>query len=134
VKRATPGKETVKKKDRNMQNAVSTTPSEFAKYIVIRWNGREQAISFPFKAKHAEVFRYIRQECGDVQAVSAGFYCNEPDAFWCGGESDSLSLKSRAQDRELLQAFFGSEDRRQWDLNIMAQEAEATAELAGANR
>jgi hypothetical protein len=106
----------------------------FAKYIVIRWNGREQAVSFPFNAKHADVLRYVRQECGDVEALSAGFYCQEPDAFWCGGESDSLNLKSRPQDRQLLQSFFSSPDRRQWDLNIMAQEAEATAELAGANR
>jgi hypothetical protein len=108
--------------------------AEFAKYIVIRWNGREQVVSFPFKAKHAEVLSYVQQECGEVQAVSAGFYCQEPDAFWSGGESDSLNLKSRPQDRELLQSFLSSPDRRQWDLTIMAQEAEATAELAGANR
>jgi len=108
--------------------------AEFAKYIVIRWNGKEQVVSFPFKAKHADVFRYIRQECGDVQTVSAGFYCQEPDAFWCGGESESLNLKSRPEDRQLLQSFLSSPDRRQWDLTIMAQEAEATAELAGATR
>jgi len=107
--------------------------AEFAKYIVIRWNGKEQAVSFPFNAKHADVLRYVRQECGDVEAVSAGFYCQEPDAFWCGGESESLNLKSRPEDRQLLQAFLSSPDRRLWDLNIMAQEAEATAELAGAN-
>jgi hypothetical protein len=106
---------------------------EVAKYIVLRWQDREQVTVFPFQAKHADIFRYIRQECGDVQAVSAGFYCNEPDAFWCGGESDTLNLKSRPEDRQLLQAFFESEDRRQWDLNITAQEAEASAALAGAN-
>jgi len=94
---------------------------EFAKYIVIRWNGGEQVTVFPFQAKHADVFRYVRQECGDVQAVSAGFYCQEPDAFWSGGESDSLNLKSRPQDRQLLQTFLSSPDRRQWDLTIMAR-------------
>jgi len=30
---------------------------EFAKYIVIRWNGGEQVTVFPFQAKHADVFR-----------------------------------------------------------------------------
>ncbi len=108
--------------------------AEFAKYIVLRWQGREQVTVFPFQAKHADIFRYVQQECGDVQAISAGFYLNEPDAFWCGGESDSLNLKSRPEDRQLLREFFESEDRRQWDLNIMAQEAEATNALAGANR
>jgi len=108
--------------------------AEFAKYIVIRWNGKEQVVSFPFNAKHADVLRYVQQECGDVPAVSAGFYCQEPDAFWSGGESDSLNLKSRPEDRQSLQAFLSSPDRRLWDLTLWAAEAHAAAELAGANR
>jgi len=112
-----------------MQNAVSTTPAEFAKYIVLLWQGKEQVTVFPFTAKHTDIFRYIRQECGDVQAVSAGFYINEPDAFWSGGESDSLNLKSRPQDRELLQAFFESEDRGQWDLTQLSAQAQAQARV-----
>jgi len=107
--------------------------AEFAKYIVIRWNGKEQAVSFPFNAKHADVLRYVRQECGDVEALSAGFYCQEPDAFWCGGESESLNLKSRPEDRQLLQTLLSSPDRRLWDLTLWAAEAHAV-ELAGANR
>jgi hypothetical protein len=106
---------------------------EVAKYIVLRWQGREQVTVFPFKAKHADVLAYIRGDSPDVQAVSAGFYLNEPDAFWSGGESDTLNLKSRPEDRQLLREFFESENRRQWDLNIVAQEAEASAALAGAN-
>ena len=98
-----------------------------AKYIVIRWNGQEQVITFPFQARHADIARYVRQECGDVQAISAGFYINEPDAFWCGGESDTLNLKSRPEDRQLLQAFFESEDREQWDLTQLSAQAQAQA-------
>ena len=94
-----------KKKGQSMSNRVSTQP-EVAKYIVINWSGREQVVSFPFEARHADILAYVRQECGDVQAISAGFYINEPDAFWCGGESDTLGLKSRPEDRQLLQAFF----------------------------
>ena len=126
VKRATPGKRTEKKKDQNMSN---TTSAEFNKYIVLTWQGREQVTVFPFQAKHADIFRYVRQECGDVQAISAGFYINEPDAFWCGGESDTLNLKSRPEDRQLLQAFFESEDREQWDLTQLSAQAQAQARV-----
>lgn len=107
---------------------------EAAKYIVIRWNGSEQVVSFPFEARHADVLRYVRQECGEAQALSAGFFINDPEALWVGGESDTLNLQSRAEDRELVQSFLSSADRRLWDLTLVAREAEEAAALAGANR
>ena len=74
-----------------MQNAVSTTPSEFAKYIVLLWQDREQVTVFPFSVKHAEVLRYMRRECPEIKAVSAGFFIGEGDTVWCNGGSESLS-------------------------------------------
>jgi len=100
--------------------------TQVSKYIVILWHGQEQVVIFPFEARHADIFNYVRQECGDVQAVGAGFYISEREAFWCGGESDTLNLQSRAQDRELIRAFLSSPDRRLWDLTAMAQEAQAS--------
>jgi hypothetical protein len=98
-----------------------------AKYVVICWQGREQVVTFPFQAKHAEILRYVSQECGAVQAISAGFFIDEADAFWHGGESTTLKLPSRPQDRQLIQAFLSSSDRRLWDLTITAAEAQAAA-------
>ncbi|MGA2248579.1 MAG: hypothetical protein ABSH48_26785 [Verrucomicrobiota bacterium] len=60
--------------------------NKVSKYIVILWHNHEQVVTFPFEAKHVDIFNYIQQECGDVQAVSAGFYIHEADAFWCGGD------------------------------------------------
>jgi hypothetical protein len=92
-------------------------PAGFCKYIIILWQGREQVVSLPFTVKHADVLAYIRrQECGDVQAISAGFYYCGQDVFWHGGESTTLNLKSRPEDRQLLQSFFSSADRAAWDL------------------
>jgi hypothetical protein len=93
--------------------------AEFAKYIVLTWGDREQVVSFPFKVKHADMMDYIREQTPDAQAASAGFYFDGANAFWCGGESDSLALKSRPQDLQLLRSFFSSPDRRQWDLTLL---------------
>ncbi len=101
--------------------------AEFNKYIVVLWNGKEQVTVFPFATRHADVLDYLKTEYPDVQAVSAGFYIQEPDAFWCGGESDSLNLKSRPQDREALQAFFRSDDRGLWDLTQLTAQAREAA-------
>ena len=109
------------------------TQTGVSKYIVIQWQGREQVVTLPFEARHADVYRYICQECGEVQAISAGFYISQGDAFWSGGESDTLNLASRSQDRELIQCFLGSADRRAWDLTLAAQEAKETTALAGTN-
>lgn len=114
-----------------MRNTVTTTRRELVKYIVLLWKGREQVMVFPFKVKHADVLEYIRGENPDVQAVSAGFYCMEPDAFWCRGQSHALNLRARPEDRQLLQSFLSSPERRVWDLTILAKEAEAAAKLAG---
>ena len=88
----------------------------FAKYIILTLDGREQVTVFAFHVQHSDVFAYIRREGGDVQAVSAGFFFAGAEAFWCGGESDSMSLKSRPQDGALIRAFLASPDREQWDL------------------
>jgi hypothetical protein len=97
--------------------------AQVSKYIVILWKGHEQVVSFPFEVKHADILAYVRQECGEAEAVSAGFFIHEPDAFWCGGESTTLNLKSRPEDRGLVQSFLNSAERRLWDLTLMAQEA-----------
>jgi hypothetical protein len=102
---------------------------EFNKYIVLTWQGKEQVVSFPFKVKHADVFAYIRHEGGDVEAVSAGFFFDHAGAFWAGGESESMSLKSRPQDGELIQAFLQSPDRKQWDLMGFSAQAQEAASL-----
>lgn len=36
---------------------------EFHKYIVLRFNRREQVTVFPFAMKHADMFSYMRREC-----------------------------------------------------------------------
>ena len=107
-----------------MCKAIASNRLGFAKYMVLMWNGREQVLVFPFGVKHAEVLEYIQAENPNVGAVSAGLYFNERDTFWSGGRSNSLNLKSRPKDRQLLQSFFNSPSRRLWDLTIMAEEAE----------
>jgi hypothetical protein len=98
---------------------------QFAKYLVVLWNGEEQAVSFPFEAQHADILRYVCQECGAVRAVSAGLFISQAGACWHGGESLSLDLTSRPQDRQLIEALLVSPDRRLWDLTIAAAEAKA---------
>ena len=120
-----------------MQNAINTTPSEFAKYIVLLWQGQEQVTIFPFSVRHAEVLRYMRRECPEIKAVSAGFFIGEGDTVWCNGGSESLSLSCRPdEDRQAIEAFLDSPDREQWDLTQLSAEARAEAreELAEANR
>ena len=107
------------------QSEQFTAPTGVSKYIVILHGGKEQVVTFPFEAKHADVFNYVRQECGEVQAISAGFFISEQAGFWSGGESDSLNLPSRAADRELIQVFLKSADRQAWDLTMLAQAAKA---------
>lgn len=38
----------------------------FYKYVIILWEGREQVVTFPFKARHADVLGYIRNQTPDV--------------------------------------------------------------------
>ena len=116
-----------------MRKAIASNRPGFAKYMVLMWNGREQVLVFPFGVKHAEVLEYIQAENPNVDAVSAGLYCNERDTFWSGGQSNSLNLKSRPKDRQLLQSFFNSPSSRLWDLTIMAKEAGVAAKHRAAN-
>jgi hypothetical protein len=106
-----------------MRKTVASRQPRLAKYIVLIWNGREQVLVFPFGLKHANMLEYIQTENPHVKAVSAGFYCNERVTLWIGGQSNSLNLKSRPKDRQLLQSFFNSPSRRLWDLTILAKEA-----------
>ena len=113
-----------------MHQTVAPTRPEFAKHIILVWNDREQVLVFPFNVKHEDVLDHIRAEYPEVEAVSAGLHCNEPDALWSGGQSDSLKLKSRPKDRRLLQRFFSAPNRRPWDLTRMAKEAEEVAKTS----
>ena len=88
-----------------------TSEAEFSKYIVILWHGQEQAVSLPFEAQHAAVLASIQQRYPDAQAVSAGLFCAKAGIFWHGGESISLGLVSRPQDRQLIEALLSSPGR-----------------------
>jgi len=96
---------------------------QLAKYIILQWQGREHAVAFPENVQHAAVFDYIRRDNPAVRAVSAGFFYEEPDAFWHGGESETLGLPSRPQDAQHIQAMLKSPDRRLWDLRVLVWEA-----------
>ena len=50
----------------------------------------------------------IRQQHGNVQPVSAGFFMGDMEMLWVGGVSTSLELPSRQQDMELIRAFLAS--------------------------
>ncbi len=96
---------------------------QLAKYIILLWQGREHAVAFPENVQHADVFHYIRRDNPSARAVSAGFFCEEPDAFWHGGQSETLGLPSRPQDGHHIQAMLKSPDRRLWDLRVLVWEA-----------
>jgi hypothetical protein len=107
---------------------------EFHKYIVLRFNRREQVTVFPFALKHADVFSYMKRECPELEAISAGFFIITDGAVWTTGNSESLSLASRPQDRQALESFLQSPDRQLWDLLRLSEEAReaARAEMAEA--
>ena len=96
---------------------------QLAKYIILQWQGREQAVAFPENVQHADVFRYIHRDNPAFRAVSAGFFCDEPGAFWHGGESLTLGIQSRPQDAQHIQSMLKSADRRLWDLRVLVWEA-----------
>jgi hypothetical protein len=106
---------------------MSNTPAEFNKYIVLTWQGREQVTVFPFAMKHADVFHYMRRECPELEAISAGFFIVEGGEVWTTGNSESLSLASRPQDRQALESFLQSPDRQLWDLVRLSGEAQEAA-------
>ena len=96
---------------------------ELAKYIILLWQGREHAVAFPGNIQHSAMFEYIRRDNPAARAVSAGFFHAEPDAFWHGGESETLGLPSRPQDAQHIQSMLKSPDRRLWDLRVLVWEA-----------
>jgi hypothetical protein len=44
------------------QSEQFTAPTGVSKYIVIQWQGKEQVVTFPFEARHADVFGYVRHK------------------------------------------------------------------------
>jgi hypothetical protein len=111
-----------------------TAAGEFHKYIVLRWQGREQVTVFPFAMKHADVFHHMKRECPELEAISAGFFIVDNGAVWTTGNSESLNLTSRPEDRQALESFLQSPDRQLWDLVRLSTEAQAAArqEMAAA--
>ena len=107
---------------------------QLAKYLILFSQGNEQAVTFPANIQHADVFRYIRRESPAVQAVSAGFFADEPEGFWHGGVSESLKMTSRPQDGLLIQRMLRSRDRRNWDLRVLVWEACEAARRRGPRR
>jgi len=100
---------------------------EFAKYIVMHWQGREQVTVFPFQTRHADVFGYMRRECPELEAISAGFFIVDNGEVWSTGNSESLDLASRPEDRQAIEAFLESPDRQLWDLVRLSGEAQEAA-------
>jgi hypothetical protein len=96
---------------------------QLAKYIILLWQGREHAVTFPETVQHSAVFDYIRRDNPHARAVSAGFFYEEPGAFWHGGQSETLGLASRPQDASHIQTMLKSADRRLWDLRVLVWEA-----------
>jgi len=106
---------------------VKAHEGEFAKYIVLLLDGREQVTVFPFQTRHVEVFDYVKTECPTAKAIAAGFFLREGESAYCFGHSESLDLSSRPEDRKALEAFFASTDRQLWDLTRLSAEAQASA-------
>ena len=108
---------------------------QLAKYIILQWQGREHAVAFPGNIQHSAVFEFIRKNNPAARAVSAGFFHAEADAFWHGGQSETLGLSSRLQDAQHIQSMLKSPDRRLWDLRVLVWEAcEASRRQTFVNR
>ncbi len=77
---------------------------------------------------------YMRRECPELEAVSAGLFILDNGEVWATGNSESLNLASRAEDRQAIEAFLQSPDRQLWDLVRLSEEARraARAEMAEA--
>ena len=100
---------------------------EFAKYIVMHWQGREQVTVFPFAMRHADVFGYMKRECPELEAISAGFFIIEGGEVWTTGNSESLNLTARPEDRQAIESFLQSPDRQFWDLVRLSGDAQEAA-------
>jgi len=74
------------------------------KYIIVRdREEQEAAIIFPDRIIHREVARIHR--ASGTRVVSAGF-CVIGEVVRAWGESESLNMKSRPQDTEILKRDF----------------------------
>ena len=105
---------------------VTTTEGEFAKYIVLTFQGREQVTVFSFSRSHSEVLRAALRECPDTQAISAGFFMADGNSIWCSGGSESLGLAGRPEDQQALEAFLRSPDQS-WNLLHLSAEDQKAA-------
>jgi len=95
--KTTTTKETGKRAQEQSEEGFKAQPAgQLAQYLVTLWQAREQAVSFPFEAQHAAVLRYIRQECGEVEALSAGLFCAHGDAVWHGGVANPATKRNTA--------------------------------------
>lgn len=94
---------------------------ELAKYIIVVWQGREQAVTFPQNLQHVDVFRYMQQQDTGIKAVAAGMFLEDP--WWHGGDSVTLDLRSRQEDAVSVRQMLSSKDRRLWDLRVLVWEA-----------
>ncbi|HNS69508.1 MAG TPA: hypothetical protein PKN68_06255 [Verrucomicrobiota bacterium] len=104
---------------------------QLSKYLILLYQGTEQAIAFPAHVKHLDIWNYIRHESPGAQAVSAGFFADEAEGFWHGGLSETLKLASRPQDGLLLQRMLRSRNRNDWDLRVLVWEACEAARRSG---
>jgi hypothetical protein len=101
--------------------------AEVYKYIVLVFNGAEQVTVFPFSVKHSDLFDYMKRQCADIRAVSAGFFIRDEGVIHCFGRSESLDLSSRLQDQNAVESFYESNDRQPWDLIALTAEAPKVA-------
>jgi hypothetical protein len=69
----------------------------------------------------------MRRECPELEAISAGFFIIEGGEVWVTGNSESLGLASRPEDRQAIEAFWESPDRQLWDLLRLSEEARQAA-------
>jgi hypothetical protein len=94
---------------------------ELSKYIIgiLSEGGEKQAVAFPEKLKHADVWRAIANGKPNARPISAGFFYNEGrDVVWCGGASDTLELESQPGDSAVIQRMLESPERKQLDLRL----------------
>jgi len=108
--------------------------TEFNKYIVLRYERREQATVFPLSMSHEQVFGYMKRECPELEAISAGIFIVDNGEVWCTGRSDSLNLSFRPQDGKVIAELLEGHDRQLWDMVRLSEEAReaARAEMAAA--
>jgi hypothetical protein len=94
---------------------------ELSKYVIgiLSEGGDKQAVAFPEKFKHADIWRALSNGKPNARAISAGFFYNEGrDVLWCGGVSDTMQLESLPGDSTVIQRMLESPERKQQDLRL----------------